>query len=120
MAESVLRDRSKEFAKKIVFLVNKIKEDKKEYTLTNQLLKSGTSIGANVHEAQYAQSTDDFVSKLEIALKECFETEYWFNLLFETNYIDETAYNELNSECGRLRKMLISSCTTIKTNNTFS
>lgn len=118
MGESILRDKSKEFAKNIVFLAQRIKDNKKEFVMTHQLLKSGTSIGANIHEAQYAQSSDDFVSKLEIALKECFETEYWLELLFDTNYIEKEEYDNFASECGRLRKMLISSCTTMKTNKT--
>ena len=77
MAESILRDKSKEFAKQIVFLCRDIKANMKESVLTNQLLRSGTSIGANIHEAQYAQGTKDFISKLEIAQKECYETEYY-------------------------------------------
>lgn len=74
--------------------------NKKESVLTNQLLRSGTSIGANIHEAQYAQGTADFISKLEIALKECFESEYWLELLFETGYLVETQYKKLNNDCG--------------------
>ena len=70
MSESVLREKAKEFAKNIVFLTREIKSNNKESVLTNQLLRSGTSIGANIHEAQYAQGTADFISKLEIALKE--------------------------------------------------
>ena len=81
--ESILRCKSKEFAKQIVFLCRSIKTASKESVLTNQLLRSGTSIGANIHEAQYAQGKKDFISKLEIAQKECFETEYWLELLFE-------------------------------------
>ena len=95
MAESILRDKSKEFAKQIVFLCRDIKANMKESVLTNQLLRSGTSIGANIHEAQYAQGTKDFISKLEIAQKECYETEYWMELLFETGYIPENVYKPL-------------------------
>ena len=86
MAESILRDKSKEFAKKIVFLCRDIKTNMKESVLTNQLLRSGTSIGANIHEAQYAQGTKDFISKFEIALKEANETGYWLELLYRTKY----------------------------------
>ena len=117
MSESILRERAKEFAKNIVFLVKEIKSNKKESVLSNQLLRSGTSIGANIHEAQYAQGTADFISKLEISLKECFESEYWLELLFETGYIEEKQYKKLNNDCGVIRKMLISSCKTLKEKN---
>ena len=113
MSESILREKAKEFAKNIVFLTREIKSNNKESVLTNQLLRSGTSIGANIHEAQYAQGTADFISKLEIALKECFESEYWLELLFETGYLEETQYKKLNNDCGVIRKMLISSCKTL-------
>lgn len=100
MSESILREKAKEFAKNIVFLTKEIKINKKESVLSNQLLRSGTSIGANIHEAQYAQGTADFISKLEIALKECFESEYWLELLFETGYIEEKQYKKLNTIVG--------------------
>ena len=87
VSESILRNKSKEFAKQIVYMCRDIKANARESVLTNQLLRSGTSIGANIHEAQYAQGKKDFISKLEIAQKECFETEYWLELLFETGYI---------------------------------
>ena len=90
VSESILRNKSKEFAKQIVYMCRDIKANARESVLTNQLLRSGTSIGANIHEAQYAQGKKDFISKLEIAQKECFETEYWLELLFETGYISET------------------------------
>ena len=114
MSESIIRDRSKEFAKKIVINCRKMKESRKESVLINQLLRSGTSIGANIHEAQYAQSTKDFISKLEIAQKECYETEYWLELLFETDCLPESVYKSLQNECGAIRRMLISSLKTIK------
>ena len=117
MAESILRDKSKEFAKHIVFLCRDIKTNVKESVITNQLLRSGTSIGANIHEAQYAQGTKDFISKLEIALKECYETEYWIELLFETDFIPDHIYKPLQNDCGQIRRMLISSLNTIKNNN---
>ncbi len=117
MSESILRTKAKEFAKQIVFLVRSIKQEHKESVLTNQLLRSGTSIGANIHEAQYAQGTADFVNKFEIALKECFESEYWLELLFETGYIKEEVHKKYIGECGAIRKMLISTCITIKKKN---
>lgn len=116
MNNSILRNKTKEFAKKIVLLAKDFRENKKEYVLSNQLLRSGTSIGANVHEANYAQGYADFISKLEIALKECFETEYWLELLYETGYLIESEYKTLNLECGLIRKILIKSCTTAKSN----
>lgn len=91
-----------------------MKAEHKEAPLINQLLRSATSIGANLHEAQYAQGTKDFISKLEIAQKECYETEYWLELLFETNCISEGDYKALQNDCGAVRRMLISSLKTVK------
>ena len=114
MADSILRDKSKEFAKQIVILCRDIKQNNRESVLTNQLLRSGTSIGANIHEAQYAQGTKDFISKFEISLKEVYETEYWLELLFETGYIDQETYKPIQNNCGSIRRMLISTIKTIK------
>ena len=114
MSNSIMRDKSKDFAKNIVFLCRNIKSEHKETVLINQLLRSGTSIGANIHEAQYAQGTKDFISKLEIAQKECYETEYWLELLFETGCIEEAIYKSIQNDCGAIRRMLISSLKTIK------
>ncbi len=114
MADSVLRDKSKDFAKNIVLLCREIKSNFKEAVLVNQLLRSGTSIGANIHEAQYAQSKKDFISKLEIAQKECYETEYWLQLLFETGCMSESQYKTAQNSCGTIRRMLIASLKTIK------
>ena len=98
MADSILREKSKAFAKEIVFLCRQLRDNKIEGVLINQLLKSGTSIGANVHEAQYAQGTKDFISKFEIALKECSETEGGVRLLFNTSAIDEEMYKKIVEE----------------------
>ena len=114
MPDSVLRHKSKEFAKQIVFLCRDTKARAKESVMTNQLLRSATSIGANIHEAQYAQGKKDFISKLEIAQKEYFETEYWLELLFETGYIEESEYRPLQNQCGAIRRILISSLNTAK------
>ena len=116
MSNSIMRDKAKEFAKSIVFLCRNMKAEHKETVLINQLLRSGTSIGANIHEAQYAQGTKDFISKLEIAQKECYETEYWLELLFETDCIEECTYKSIQNDCGAIRRMLIASLNTIKLN----
>ena len=94
--------------------MSKRTEEKKEYVLAKQILRSGTSIGANVRESYSAQSTADFINKMEIALKECYETEYWLELLFETNCMNEDDYKTLQNDCGAIRRMLISSLKTIK------
>ena len=114
MADSVLRKKSKDFAKNIVFLCRKMKQLGVEATLINQLIRCGTSVGANVHEAQYAQGTKDFISKFEIALKECNESEYWLELLYETNSITKSEFEDFQKSCVELRRMLVSSVTTLK------
>ncbi|MBQ1985531.1 MAG: four helix bundle protein [Clostridia bacterium] len=114
MQDGILRARTKSFAKEIVLLCRELKNQRKETVLINQLLRCGTSIGANVHEAKYAQSKNDFISKFEIALKECYETEYWLELLFETECISKEVYDRFQNECGAVRRMLIASLTTVK------
>ena len=116
MSNSVLRDKSKSLAKQIVILCKDLQKEKVPSALINQVLRSGTSIGANIHEAQYAQGKADFISKLEISLKECNETEYWLELLYETNYLTQQVYTEILQLCGGIRKMLISSVKTVKAN----
>ena len=114
MADSVLRTSAKNFAKDIVFLCRKMKQNGVENTLVSQLLSCGTSIGANVHEAQYAQGTKDFISKFEIALKECNESEYWLELLNETDSITKSEFDQFQKKCIEIRRMLVSSVTTLK------
>ncbi len=114
MTDSVLRTKSKEFAIEIVYLCRQMKQSGVEGALVNQLLRCGTSVGANVHEAQYAQGTKDFISKFEIALKECNESQYWLELLRETNSISIEEYNKIQKKCIELRRMLVSSVTTLK------
>lgn len=114
MSDIVLRNRSKGFAKDIVFLCRKLKQNGIEGALINQLLRCGTSVGANVHEAQYAQGTKDFISKFEIALKECNESEYWLELLYDTDSLAEAEYKQFQSKCIELRRMLVSTVTTLK------
>ena len=114
MAESIMLEKAKDFAVEIVNLCKTIKSSQKESVLTNQLLRSGTSIGANIHESKYAQSTADFISKMQIALKECYESEYWLELLNRTGYIPNEKYKSLQNSCGSIRRMLISSINTAK------
>ena len=113
MTESILRTRSMDFAVSIINLVKYLKE-KRESIISNQIGRSGTSIGANIREAQYAHSKADFIAKLQIALKEANETGYWLELLFKTNYISEEEYRALDSVCTNIRVMLISSINTAK------
>ena len=115
MASSILRIKSKDFARNIVFLCRRLKQNGVEGALINQLLRCGTSIGANIHEAQYAQGTKDFISKFEIALKECNESEYWLELLYETTSISKAEFHDFQKRCVELRRMLVSSVTTLKT-----
>lgn len=115
MSESKLRVQSMDFAVSIINLVRKLKE-KRESIVSNQIGRSGTSIGANIREAQYAHSKADFVAKLQIALKEANETGYWLELLFRTNYISEEEYKMLDSACTSIRIMLIASINTAKSN----
>ena len=115
MSESKLRDLSMSFSVQIIKLVNNLKA-KHETVISNQIGRSGTSIGANIYEANYAQGRKDFISKLEIALKEASETGYWLELLYKTKYIDEPTYKVLNDQCTSIRVMLISSCRTAKQN----
>ena len=113
MAENKLADMSTEFAVKILNLTDGIKG---HYSLSNQLERSGTSIGANIREAKYAHSKADFISKLQIALKECYETEYWLELMQKSEiFIDDIVKNLLH-DCGAIRRMLISSINTTKEN----
>lgn len=114
MKENILIEKSKKFAIDIINLCDEIKGSA---SIINQLLRSGTSIGANIHEAQYAYGKNDFVAKLEISLKECNETEYWLELLFETNKINEITYKDLKQKAGSIRRLLIASCKTAKENN---
>ena len=113
MNENKLAELSMEFSVDIINLIKYLKSNH-ESIISNQIGRSGTSIGANIYEAQYAQGKKDFVSKLEIALKEASETGYWLELLYRTNYIDEQSYKSLSAKCTSLRVMLIASCRTAK------
>ena len=111
MSKNILIDLSMDFSVKIVNTCDKITG---KSALTNQLLRSGTSIGANIHEANYASSRQDFSNKLQIALKECYETEYWLEIFFKTEYLREEEYKRLLAECNKIRKMLTASIKTVK------
>ncbi len=115
MKENKLAELSMDFSVDIINLVKHLKSGH-ESIISNQIGRSGTSIGANIHEAQYAQGKKDFISKLEIALKEASETGYWLELLHRTKYIDEQSYKLLSSKCASIRIMLIASCRTAKEN----
>lgn len=109
--QSPLMDKSKAFALRIIKVCNEVKRQKKESILTNQLVRSGTSIGANIREAFYAHGKADFIAKLQIALKECSESEYWLELLIESGYYQDTTVLD---QCIEIKKILISSINTAK------
>ena len=113
MRENKLVDLSTDFAVKVVKWCETIKG---HYSLINQLERSSTSIGANIHEANYAQSKNDFISKLQIALKECYETEYWIEIAQKANIISDDTTKTILHNCGSIRRMLISSINTAKEN----
>ena len=113
MAENKLADLSMDFAVKILKMTDGIKG---HYSLVNQLERSATSIGANLREAKYAHSKADFVSKLQIALKECYETEYWLELMQKSEIFADDIEKSLLHDCGAIRRMLISSLNTTKAN----
>ena len=116
MKENKLIELSKMFAVDTVNLCTDIKENRKGNVLLNQLLRSGTSIGANIHEANYASSKADFVNKFQIALKECYESDYWLGLFKETKMITEIEYADMYDKCSKIRKLLIASINTAKGN----
>ena len=106
--DNAIVDKSKFFAIRIVRAYKYLTAEKNEYVLSKQLLRSGTSIGANVKEAIRGQSKPDFYSKLNIALKEASETEYWLEILYETEYIDKKLFDSINSDCQEIIKLLVS------------
>ena len=108
---------SKAFAVKIIAICDSLKDRKQAVAIVNQLLRSGTSIGANIHEANYASSKADFINKFQIALKECYETEYWLDVFMKANILAEPEYTDLFANCSKIRKLLISSITTAKKNS---
>ena len=113
MKENKLIDLSMDFSVKIIKLCENIKG---HYSLVNQLERSATSIGANIHEANYAHGKPDFVAKLQIALKECYEAEYWLKLFVKASLTDREVAKELYNQCGTIRRILIASINTAKEN----
>ena len=111
--ENTAKYKSKRFAVRIVRLYQYLRTEKKEFVLSKQLLRSGTSVGANLAEAECAVSRRDFLSKVYIALKECVENKYWLELLFDTDYLSEQEFQSIGADCEELRKMLSSTTKTI-------
>jgi len=114
--ENIIIDKSKAFAVRIIHLYQHLTDEKKEFVLSKQMLRSGTSVGANVREAHRGQSKKDFVSKMNIALKEAAETEYWLELLNETGYIANTAFESIYKDCNEINKLLIAIVKSANTN----
>ena len=105
---NIVKDKSEDFAVRVVGLYKYLCDEKKEYVLSNQLLRAGTSIGANIAEANGAFSKNDFVAKMQIAFKECLETQYWLQLLNKTNFINTKEYQSIITDCYEIGKLLSS------------
>ena len=116
MADNQLVKLSKAFAVDIINLCENLRERKKATAIINQLLRSGTSIGANIHEANYASSKADFINKFQIALKECYESDYWLEIFQTAGVITDAEYAKMFEQCSKIRKLLIASITTAKKN----
>ena len=114
MTNNIILSKSKVFAIRIIRLYKYLQDSKNEYVLSKQLLRSGTSIGTNIREVSVAQSKKDFISKMNIALKEAAETEYWLELLYETEYLSKTEFDSIKEDCAEINKLLIS---IVKTSN---
>lgn len=114
--DGALRTKSYAFAIRIVKMTQYLQREKEERVLTKQVLRSGTALGALVREAEFAQSIADFTCKLEVALKEANETEYWLRLLHDTEYLDDDAYKSIEADCGELIALLVASIKTSKRN----
>ncbi len=115
--ESLTLDKSKDFAIRIVNLYKYLSKDKHEFILSKQLLRCGTSIGANLSEAIYGISRNDFLAKVYISLKECAETKYWLEILQKTGYLSENEFKSIDEDCTELIKLLTSTVKTIRKNN---
>ena len=117
MRESIIGEKSMAFAIRIVKLYKYLSEEKREYVISKQLLRSGTSIGANTRESKNAQSKNDFINKLNIALKEADETEYWLELLYRTDYLEEKEFKSIYEDNAELIKILTSIIKKLKSDN---
>ena len=117
MADNVILNKSKAFALRIIKLYKYLVEQKCEYILSKQLLRCGTSIGANVKESAFAQSRADFTAKLFIAQKECAETEYWLELLSESEYINKEEFDSIYADCQELMRLIVASTKTLQGKN---
>lgn len=113
--DNIVLDKSKAFAVRIIRLYQYLSTEKNEYVLSKQVLRSGTSIGANIREAVRGQSKRDFYSKLNISLKEASETEYWLLLLYETDYLTKEQFESIYNDCQEIIKLLVSITKTQKT-----
>lgn len=117
MKESIVFDKSKSFALRIIALYKYLCDEKREFVLSKQLLRSGTSIRANIAEASCAYSSKEFLAKMYIAFKECAETAYWLELLYKAQYLNQPAFDSINADCTELQKILSSITKTMKTNS---
>ena len=115
--KNALNDKSYAFAIRVVRMTQFLQNEKREFVLSKQLLRSGTAIAALIREAQYAQSKADFINKMSIALKEANETGYWINLLYDTDYLDSKSFESIQQDCKELLKLLISTVKTSKNIN---
>lgn len=112
--DSLLHTKSYDFALRIVSMNKYLREQKGEFVLSKQILRSGTAIGALIRESEFAQSQADFVNKLSVALKEANETDYWLNLLHDSHYLNEVSFISMENDCGELIALLVSSIRTVK------
>jgi four helix bundle protein len=117
MKENIIKLKSFDFALRIINLYKYLNENKKEFVLSKQLLRSGTSIGANIRESEHAESRADFIHKLSISLKEANETNYWIELLYFSKYIEEKEYQSINNDCLQIIKILVSILNSSKSKN---
>jgi four helix bundle protein len=114
MSKSIVREKSRSFAIRVIRLYKYLTDEKKEYVMSKQLLRSGTSIGANLAEQEFAISEADYLSKTSISLKEAAESAYWLDLLHETEYLTDNEYININADCNELIKMLVASVKSMK------
>ena len=114
MKNTILQNKSYSFALRIIKLAKFLQQEKKEYVLAKQILRSGTAIGALIREAEYAQSRPDFINKMSISLKEANECDYWLSLLRDSDYLEDRLFKSLHDDCNELISMLVSTIKTMK------